>query len=625
MAGLSEEDLRAIALVRAIEQTRPDLVAQTALVEATLVAGDPARPEVWLTRRARHLLEGALHRFRPALEAPGLRLGTLAWAVPIAFVAGLAGNYLGPSRKIHVLFNPIGLLTLWNLGVYAALLLRRGLQPASAEPAARSSVGAAGPERALSAGGERTPRRASVRRRPGPWERIVLGGLLHRAVVMQGRVQGLWGDVRAGGDLVRTFVADWIETLRPALGPAVRATLHLAAMGLSLGAIGGMYVRGLFLDYFVVWRSTFLSEPGSIALVLRIALAPAAWLLGEAAPTVADATHLLTPEGSPAARWIHLLAVSGLLAITLPRLLLGLTSLLVFRRALSRLSPSLEDPYVQDLLARAGRLDLREVKDGIRVDVGRSFESFVGGLADFVAEELHERRIEPVLDDFRAQGGRVADLEEKLRQVEEAFEPVLRVEIGRRRQALEQQVAERVTFRLGAPSLPGVGGEDVLAHAGGAASRASWQAGRQVGGQVATGVSAVVTGAVGAAAGTVSGGFGHSVGTALLVGIVHSGPIAWILGAVAGAVATAAGLYFGQERLREGVKRLPLPAAVAWLALLRIEKLKREGRDRCRRTVRVELQRHFEEEGAVEQATEAIWSRLLPLLGEHLRPQSDKV
>jgi len=618
---MTEADLRTIALVRAVEQTSGDLIPQTALVEATLVAGDPHDPATWLARRARHLLDGALARFRPAVDHLELRVGTLAWILPAAFLLGLSGNYLGPTRKIHVLFNPIGLLVLWNLAVYVALAVHRlhGTRheaergvPKPAEAAGVPGV----PSPPQSAGSGR--RRAA---RSGLFERLLLGGLMRRAVTAQVAARSMWSGVRSAGELVRAFVANWFASMRPALRHAARCALHLGAIGMASGAVAGMYVRGLFLDYAVIWRSTFVNDPEFVAGMLRVVLTPAALLLGDALPTAADATALMSEAGSPAARWIHLLAATVLLTVFVPRLVLAVVSAVAFRRTTARLSPSLDDPYVRDLLTRAERLDVKEVQDGIRVDVGKAFEGFVDRLADFAAAELHEKRIEPALDDFRENGGRLADLETRLGELCTAFEPTLRVEIGRQQRELERQVTDRIAWRLGELSPQHVDGSDVLARVGGAASSASLRAGDRVGDNVATGVSAVVTGALGAVAGTVSGGFGHTLGTALLVGLFHSGPVAWVIGAVVGAVATGAGLYLGKDKLREGVKRVSLPAPVAKLALIRIDKVKREGREQCRRMVRDELARHFETNQVVERTAEAIWSRLLPVLGERLRPQ----
>jgi hypothetical protein len=151
-------------------------------------------------------------------------------------------------------------------------------------------------------------------------------------------------------------------------------------------------------------------------------------------------------------------------------------------------------------------------------------------------------------------------------------------------------------------------------------SGASLGAGGRAGDNVVAGVGTVVSGAVAAVAGTVSGGFGHSLGTAVLVGLVHSGPVAWVIGAVGGAAVTGAALYLGKDALRDGLKRMTLAPAIARMALLRIDRIKREGRAECRRHVQDELARLFEQADVVGRTAEAIWSRLVPMLGAQLAP-----
>jgi hypothetical protein len=56
--------------------------------------------------------------------------------------------------------------------------------------------------------------------------------------------------------VARTFWRHWIVVVRPSLLLALRRALHCAAIGLAIGAILGMYARGLFFEYNVVWRST---------------------------------------------------------------------------------------------------------------------------------------------------------------------------------------------------------------------------------------------------------------------------------------------------------------------------------------------------------------------------------
>lgn len=612
---MTEAELRGIAFVQAVEETSADLLPATARDQAGLAAGDRRDAGAWVARRARCLLDGPLARFRPAVDHLELRVGALGWILPAAIVVGLLGNSLGPTRKIHVLYNPIGLLVAWNLVVYVALLalrLRRWKRPSRPAPTRL-------PTSERSDGATSVPTFVPAPHdRGGLLERALLGWLRRHVVAVQTAAWNVWSGVRTASALVAAFVSNWFATMRPALHHATRTALHLGAVGMALGAVAGMYVRGLFLDYDVVWRSTFVESPDGVAWLLRLVLAPAAWVLRDALPSASDATALMTVDGAPAARWIHLLAVTVLLAVVVPRLGMAAVSSLAYRRTLGRLGLSPDEPYVRGLLAAAARLDVQKVQDDIRADITQAFDDFRTRLADYVASELHEKRIEPELDGFRERGGKLSDLEARLDERCRAFEPDLRGEIGRQQLLLEGQITERVAWRLGGAAAQQLTGDDVATAVGGAASGVALRAGTRAGDQVAAGVGAIVSGAVATVSGTVSGGFGHSLGTALLVGAIHSGPVAWVVGAVGGALVAGAALYVGKDALRDGVKRVSLPPGVAKLALLRIDAIKRDGRARCRTAVCEGLGRHFECDAVVERTAAAIWSRLLPLLGAQL-------
>jgi len=120
-------------------------------------------------------------------------------------------------------------------------------------------------------------------------------------------------------------------------------------------------------------------------------------------------------------------------------------------------------------------------------------------------------------------------------------------------------------------------------------------------------------------AGTVSGGFGKALGVAVLVGVVKSGPVAWVVGAVGGLVMATAGWWLGRERLSRGIKQVSLPGAVARAVLWpgRLDRLLAEGRERCRTSVREAVDRSLEP--LTPQIATQIWQRLKPMLGEQQR------
>jgi hypothetical protein len=594
---MTEAEVRAVALVRAIDESPQAraLVPATMLVEAQLVAGDPAEPEAWFVRRARYLLDGVLAPVRPLAERFELDPRAFLWVVPLACLGGLAANYLGPTAKIHVVYNPIVLLLLWNVGVYGVLLWRRlrHRAPAPGTPAP-----------------------------PGPGERLVLGPLARRLLTARVGAER-WRESAAGDTaaLGPRFVRCWLGMMRPALQPALRCLLHLAAIGTALGAIAGMYVRGLFFAYDVVWRSTFLHDPGVIARLCRVLLAPGALVLGRTLPGPAEVTPLLSDAGSPAGPWIHLYAATVVVLVGLPRAALAVVGALAFRRALRDVRLDRTDPYVREVLRLAARLDAREVRQSIEHDVRAACERFADDIAAFVATELYDRRIVPAIEAFRDGGGTLADLENQLAACCRAFEATLATEVARAQRALEARLAQQIAWRLGeVEPEDAIASERVRAAVDTASSSAGAALSEQVGGVLVTGVGGAVAAAVAVVAGTVSGGFGHALGTALLVGLVHSGPVGWLLGALGGGTLAGAGLYLGRERLREGMKHVPLPPFAAKAALWRFGSIKAAGREQCVRTVRQAIGSELEQ--VAQRISERIWQRLEPRLGERLRPRA---
>jgi hypothetical protein len=119
---------------------------------------------------------------------------------------------------------------------------------------------------------------------------------------------------------------------------------------LAVGAIAGLYLRGIALEYRAGWQSTFLGA-GTVERILRGVLAPGAWLTGIAIP---DAEHLRViggvGEGENAASWIHLYAGTILLVVIVPRLVLAVSAWISERRQQRTFAIARGDPYFQSLL-----------------------------------------------------------------------------------------------------------------------------------------------------------------------------------------------------------------------------------------------------------------------------------
>ncbi|MGB0129327.1 MAG: DUF2868 domain-containing protein, partial [Rhodocyclaceae bacterium] len=241
-------------------------------------------------------------------------------------VLGLASNELNGGRHINIVFFPLLGMLAWNLTVYlllAAKVLRRA-------PADRHSLLGDHPLRRV----------VAVFTRP-------VFAVSEDAEVKENAA------LRAG---LERFGRDWLMLGAPLWAARAARNLHLSAAALALGAVAGMYIRGLGLEYLAGWESTFLGE-GALAAMLGVVLGPAAAVSGIPLP---DAAHLATirwgagQTGESAAPGIHHYAVTAAMFIVLPRFTLAVATWLRERRLGKAFPlPPPSDAYFRRLLSGA--------------------------------------------------------------------------------------------------------------------------------------------------------------------------------------------------------------------------------------------------------------------------------
>jgi hypothetical protein len=322
---MDEAAAREVVLVRAVESTEAgravwsDEDRSWASRAAAEVVGAGAPPERFIARRASLAIErlsvehAAVKR---ALRAATWRpwVGTIV--VLAAFAVGFVVDRIGTPHRVNVLAFPLLALIAWNLLVYAAIVLH-GVW-----------------------GG--VHRRAKA---PGPIAR----GLARLARGVPALAHAA-RDARVGGALAG-FAHDWTRAASSLHAARVASVLHLAALALALGAIGGLYVRGLVLEYRAGWESTFL-EAGTVKGILEVVLGPAAALTGIELPDAAGLEAIrfgADGTGQNAAPWIHLYAVTVALVVLLPRALLAFGTWWSARRLARSLPLPLDDAYFQRL------------------------------------------------------------------------------------------------------------------------------------------------------------------------------------------------------------------------------------------------------------------------------------
>lgn len=295
--------------------------------------------ESYIARRAHHAMQRLLPR--EAMLATGLQQGLralasggswLALTVLVACALGLLADSMGSAQRINLLAPPLWLVLLWNALVYLLLM------------------------------GQWVTQRFQRERRPGAVTRWA------QQWMQRGTQKGL-RPPRAqsaghAGPALSAFAVLWMRRSAPLALTRAAVLLHAGSAALALGLIGGMYLRGLVLDYRASWESTFLSARTAHA-ALSVLLYPAAAAadielpnlaafeaLRETAQRTPQTTRSARPDGGSGAPWIHLYAVTLGLFVVLPRTLLMLFSALRVRWKARHVALPWSDDYFARLLRR---------------------------------------------------------------------------------------------------------------------------------------------------------------------------------------------------------------------------------------------------------------------------------
>ena len=324
---LPEEDAQLVLLTRAFEEadSQATLLVRGERQRASKLARD-ASFERFLVGRGRELVEileremAMLPRLRRAVR---LKVA-LTWVVVPALLFGLLSNLLGPDKRINVVANPLAGLILWNLAIYVLI-----------------AVGFVWSKLRTSSGTESVQPSLSLATRLATWPARAAGREMS---------QGKPGRSATLASGVGRFLEFWNQTARPLLSARVKLALHCGAAVAVLGAIGGMYVRGLVLEYQASWESTFLGAD-QVQTLLGWMLGPASAVSGIELPDVAT---IQGSQAGNAGRWIHLYAVTTVLYVLVPRFLLAWWASLRARRSAAGLEIRTDGSYYRRLLASEG-------------------------------------------------------------------------------------------------------------------------------------------------------------------------------------------------------------------------------------------------------------------------------
>jgi hypothetical protein len=602
-----------VLLVRSVEESAPELLDGEALLDAAVHAGAIDDPRAWLVRRAEHVLKSLPDSYQVLLEMTESASGGVWIALGASVLVGLFTNYLGPSQSIHAFYNPISLLILWNLAVFLGLAFGRLMQGRASGQIRDSLEPVDHQDRLENPAPPRTRRRRSLalwllrRTVPRIWVRShkLLTDSREESAQMAGVAKNFWGD--------------WVAVMQPLFRLRTRRLLNFAAIGLAFGAVLGMFVRGLFLDYHIVWRSTFITDPQTVAAVLNVFVGLPALLLGRAAPSAETATALMGPKGVDAGEWILLYAGAAALFILIPRSVLAAVHALRLRALAQSLDVEPDDPHFSQLirLAREQRVD--QIRSAIKADVRVESAKFADGIATYVCETLYDRRIVPRLERFREEGGRLQELETAVEKDCADFESELNDYFPKAQAEFEQGLSRAITRTVQGDAkfettAQGLGGDVHQASSG-----AALATGQTIGAGLNTIVGTTVSTAVALVLATISGGFGESLGVALALALGTTGPVGFLIGGLVGLVIAGGGYFLGRERASGAIKSIALPGRVVRIALRanRLNKLVTDGRSKCHDSVESLIKERLEP--VTPQIADQIWTQVKPVIGARHR------
>lgn len=565
-----ERNLATVLLVRCVEEHEPAYFSPEALSAAALAAANARDDLELIEKRSAYLFL----RLPPALKA-WARIGllpesSLGAVILASFLIGALSNFLGPSGLVHVVYNPLVFLIAWNLVAYGFFAWRA----LDTKQGRRSGVV-----------------RLLVRDLWSAWNRWA-----HR--LPAGRLQH-------ADRIAATFRDRYWDAAGPVVLARIEWLIHVAAIGLLLGAVSGTYVRGLFLEYNAVWRSTFLNDPGAVTALLNFLLAPGLLLLDGALLGRGEVQSLFSPGGSPAAAWIHRIALTAVLVVVVPRSVLAFAAARRALREAGRLRVDLEgDDYYVAKLRTARDSHIHRLREDI-VTVARSG---VGKLAEsvalFVRDHFFDIRVAPALLRFRNNGGRIRDLEAEIKAAQEAFQPQLLAHLQEAQQEFETSVRASLQKLVGkeladAPALYAELSHPALSLREDVSGSVAGNLGDGLGTTVVVGITAIVA--------SLSGGIGQSLGIAVVSSLLGtSGPIGLLIGGIAGLALAGTGYLLGREKVAQAVKGRAIPATLVAFALP--ESKLEQARQATYAKVKEDVAAHLEPQVAL--ATEAIVERL---------------
>ena len=593
---LSEAEKLKILTVKVIEESEEGLFNEMTIARANIRALSAKSDTEFILRRAEFLFSLLPESFRSVTHVTGIKSSWIKTVLFISFLAGLSSNYLGPVESIHVFYNPLTLLLAWNLLVYLFIVIRSfvkvNLPKVKYEKQEQDDDPA-----------EEETRLQRKQPRPNFMVRWIAKGLFRKMALLKAKYDEKKFDALMVKKIITPLWEEYLGIAGRSVVYKVKTLVNVSAIGIVLGALAGIYLRGLFFKYNVVWQSTFVSDPETVRLFLNILFGPASLLLHGRLITVDDLKELLVPGGMTAAPWIHLMAVTTVIYILIPRTALAIYY--YFKEKVVLKPIDFSSDYYQKHILKNRESIVKAVKTGVREIISKKIERLSLRIADFVVQDFYDGNVEPILIAFREKGGKIKDFEEKLAKAQEKFEPILIEYLTEVEEEFRESVMAEINLFLGRNFDISIGTDSSYQLK---SSNLDKDLSGKMAGEIGDTLSGTFVTTMAITVGSLTGGLGKSLGTAILVSLLGvSGPLGLLMGAVA-AAATLGGVYkYKRDTVTNMIKEIPLPSMVVSMTLTdkKMKKTRKETLDHTRKEIRNML------EPRIDEVTENILKELI--------------
>ena len=574
-ATSNELQIVKLIAVKSVEENNPGVLSPILISNANIAALGTKSDYEFLKKRASYLFDSfpdSIKNLATITQFPG---NWMRFTVFVSVVIGILSNYLGPSKLIHVIYNPLTILLIWNFFIYLLLIVKSFL-----------NIGFPSIDKPLKAFTKTSPdekdEAETVEKRNNKNTKSsnsflldwIIGRIFKIIISYKTRLSDETTKHAHIKNILQDFWVSYKEVSGTALILRFKSLLNVSAASLLFGALIGVYFRGLLFNYNIIWQSTFITDINTIRLILNTILGPASLIIDGHLLTHETIALLLSPEGTSAAPWIHKFALNTMLFIFIPRTLMAIFYAKIANRKIKQVD--IKQKYYS-LILKNNRENLIDViREKLYEIITKKINKLSVTTSEFVIQDYYEKIIAPILISYREKGGKIRKLESDLFESQEEFEPILSGYLMIVEKDFRESILTEINLFLGQKLDIEISTlSDNQAQSDNIDQKLSntiaEDIGDALGGTIVTGVAV--------AAGTISGGLGKSLGIAIISGLLGvSGPIGLLIGSLITVVALGGIYKIRRDQISGMIKDINLPAIVVKMALTdaKIEKARED-------------------------------------------------